>query len=257
MLPVLTCLQARNIDYHWWQRIAILATASLTDFTVSNSSSALHWAAHAEGVVLKRSSVISNALAVPFEGPLPSWAELNLESFDAAQVIGSFGRLNWQKGYDLLLEALPKLLFQHPRLRLVIFGEGPERSKLEVQRSALGLDGYVAFPGEVHTAARFLGKIALYVQPSRFEGTPNAVEEALAARVKIVAADVDGVSEIVPPADAIFIRCEPNSVSALIEAMERALKIAAVPASPLWTQDFAAFGSAYESVLSCLYYGRH
>lgn len=197
-LPVLTCLQARNINYADWQKLLLRATARLTAFTVSNSRSALPWAAQHEGVDLARSAYVPNAIdPPPPPGMLPSWTELGLPQLEGKRVIGSLGRLDRQKGYDILLDALTLLSpTERAEFAVIVFGEGPERKNLEQKRRALGLESLVFLPGQRPDAAALLPKFDLYVQPSRFEGTPNAVMEALSAGVPAFCSAVDGAREL-------------------------------------------------------------
>jgi glycosyltransferase involved in cell wall biosynthesis len=113
-------------------------------------------------------------------------------------VVGSLGRLHQQKGYDVLMQAvalLPEAV--RGKLAVVIWGEGPERPALENLRAQLSLLDSVFLPGQRADAVAALPKLDLYVQPSRFEGTPNAVMEAAAAGVPVVASAVDGLFDLV------------------------------------------------------------
>ena len=199
-VPVLTSLQARNLDYRWWQKALLQLTSGLSGWTISNSQSAIRWAETHEGLCLRRSSYVPNA-ADPLKpaAPLPTWSELGLPQWEQRYVIGSLGRLHWQKGYDVLLRALALLSpTEKRRLGVVVWGEGKERKALEALRQQLGLDDVVAFPGERADAVDLLGKFQLYIQPSRFEGTPNAVTEALAAGLPVLASAVDGLLDVPP-----------------------------------------------------------
>jgi glycosyltransferase involved in cell wall biosynthesis len=102
------------------------------------------------------------------------------------------GRLSREKGFDLLLRALAGVRTQFPEADLVIAGVGPEEARLKTERHALGLDsaarlvGYSPRPWEY-----FLGA-TLFVLPSRHEGLPNALLEAAAGGVPIVALPASG-----------------------------------------------------------------
>ncbi len=198
-ITVITALQARNLDYKWWQLTLLRLTAGLTDWTISNSRAASAWAQEHEGVRRSRCSFLPNAID-PVEASLPEprWSEIGLPQLEGRRwVIGSLGRLHQQKGYDLLLEALARL----PKpvlteLGVVVWGEGPERPVLEERRRWLGLDAIVHFPGQHGDAVGWLRKLHVYVQPSRFEGMPNAVVEALTVGLPVIAFAVDGIAEI-------------------------------------------------------------
>jgi glycosyltransferase involved in cell wall biosynthesis len=107
--------------------------------------------------------------------------------------LGSVGRLIPEKGLDVLLAAMPEIVARQPA-ELTVLGDGPERTALE--RKARGLPvvfaGYVGTPSEV---ASFLRSLDVFIMPSRWEGLPNALLEALACGVTVVATDVPGMRE--------------------------------------------------------------
>lgn len=114
-----------------------------------------------------------------------------------ATLVGATGRLAKQKGFDVLVQAFGEVRRQHPGAFLVIAGEGHERRDLKRLIRKLDLSGSVSMPGFVEDMDRFYGSISLFVLPSRFEGMPNVLLEAMAAGVPVVAADVSGVGELV------------------------------------------------------------
>lgn len=197
-LPVLTALQARNVNYAWWQKVLLRLTHRLTSWTISNSRSALVWASIHEAVDPARSEYAPNAVdPTPTRVNLRSWAEMGLPELEGRMVIGSLGRLDRQKGYDLLIGGVARLpLRERDNVRVVVFGEGPERGALERDVERQGLTSIFLLPGQRANASDFLSKLDLYVQPSRFEGMPNSIIEALAARVPVLASAVDGVAEL-------------------------------------------------------------
>ena len=98
------------------------------------------------------------------------------------------GRLDPQKGFDLLLEAFARVAKDIPDWRLVIWGEGPLRPALEAQRDALGLSReQVSLPGVSARPGEWIESADAFVLSSRFEGWPNALAEAIAAGLPIVA----------------------------------------------------------------------
>lgn len=97
------------------------------------------------------------------------------------------GRLGWEKGFDLLLEALARIRREFPHADLLIAGEGSQRAGLEAQARSLGLDAAVRFAGHVDNPYRFYSGATLFVLPSRQEGMPNALLEAAAGGLPLVA----------------------------------------------------------------------
>ena len=112
-------------------------------------------------------------------------------------MIGAVGRLEPQKRFDLLLEAFAALNARRPETRLVIVGEGSQRELLEAQRRALKLEDTCTLLGHVNDVAPAHHAFDLFVQSSDYEGTPNAVLEAMALETPIVATDAGGTAELV------------------------------------------------------------
>jgi len=112
----------------------------------------------------------------------------NFSNSPAQQVI-SMGRLVEEKGFDLLIRAFSELTDQFPDWRLKILGEGPERPKLISLCQSLGVSARVQMPGIVKNSLDFLKRSQLFVLSSRFEGFPNALLEAMACGLPVIATD--------------------------------------------------------------------
>jgi GalNAc-alpha-(1->4)-GalNAc-alpha-(1->3)-diNAcBac-PP-undecaprenol alpha-1,4-N-acetyl-D-galactosaminyltransferase len=104
----------------------------------------------------------------------------------------SLGRLEPQKGFDRLVTAFAQIAAKVPDWELVVFGEGAQRAALERQIHQAGLSGRVKLPGSTSTPWDELKAADLYIHPARFEGFPNAVLEALASSLCVVATDCPG-----------------------------------------------------------------
>lgn len=110
------------------------------------------------------------------------------------------GRLVEQKGFDLAIDALAELAGEWPALRLVIAGDGPERSALEARALARGVAGRVEFAGTVDAdeiAALMDRALAVLIPSRRYEGLPMVALEAAQAARPVVASDVPGLDEAV------------------------------------------------------------
>jgi GalNAc-alpha-(1->4)-GalNAc-alpha-(1->3)-diNAcBac-PP-undecaprenol alpha-1,4-N-acetyl-D-galactosaminyltransferase len=101
----------------------------------------------------------------------------------------AIGRLNPQKGFDLLLKAFARIQAKYPDWQITILGEGSMRSELEDLRSRLQLTDRVHLPGLVTNVQDYLHQADLFVMPSRFEGFPMALCEAMACGLPVLAAD--------------------------------------------------------------------
>jgi glycosyltransferase involved in cell wall biosynthesis len=113
------------------------------------------------------------------------------------QVLLAVGRLAPQKGHEILLEALPAVRREVPRLHTVVVGEGSLREPLERRTRELGLDDRVHFVGYRPDVAGWYAAADLSVLPSHFEGLPLVTVESLAAGCPVVATAVDGTPEVV------------------------------------------------------------
>jgi glycosyltransferase involved in cell wall biosynthesis len=102
------------------------------------------------------------------------------------------GRLSREKGFDLLLRALVSVRSQFPDAGLLIAGAGPEETALKAECSALGLESAVRFAGHLASPWPYFSGATLFVLPSRHEGLPNALLEAAAAGLPIVALPASG-----------------------------------------------------------------
>lgn len=137
-------------------------------------------------------------------------------------VIGAVGRLEPQKRFDLLIEAFAVLQIERPELRLIIAGDGSLRDALDRQRRELGLAGSVLLTGHVDDVRPLHHAFDIFAQSSDYEGTPNAVLEAMAMQTPIVATEAGGTAELV--LDGVHGRVIPTGrVDRLIWGLEAAL----------------------------------
>lgn len=103
-------------------------------------------------------------------------------------IIMGMGRLTRQKDFPTLIRAFAVVRFQRP-CRLMILGEGQDRSKLKRLIEVLGIQDDVDFPGFVANPYRLLSRAQVFVLSSVWEGSPNALSEAMALGIPVVATD--------------------------------------------------------------------
>ncbi|MFA5911162.1 MAG: glycosyltransferase [Vicinamibacterales bacterium] len=149
-------------------------------------------------------------------------ARRELQLDDADLVIGSAGRLEPQKRFDLLIRAGATLRDRHPRLRLLIAGEGSMRPELERLAGEVMPAGACRLLGHRSDIRPLHHALDVFVQSSDYEGTPNAVLEAMALETPIVATAAGGTAEIAEPATHGLIT-PTGDLQALASAIDRAL----------------------------------
>jgi glycosyltransferase involved in cell wall biosynthesis len=136
------------------------------------------------------------------------------------------GRLSREKGFDLLLAAMPRVVQRLPGARLAILGEGPLKDELIEQARALGLADVVSFHGFQQNLWPYLRHADLLVVPSRREAFANVLLEALALGTPVVAADCPGaIRELYGDYSAVRL-VPPENPVALAEAVVEHLKAA-------------------------------
>ncbi|WP_018872918.1 glycosyltransferase [Thioalkalivibrio sp. ALJ16] len=154
--------------------------------------------------------------------------------------ICAVGSLEEQKGFDLLLNAFARL--SDPSLHLVILGEGSKRNALERQCEDLGIRERVHLPGFVKRPTEVVRQSALFVLPSRWEGFPNVLLEALSTGVPVVAADCAGAPRSMLEDGRHGHLVRPESAEALAEGIAQALEspIGTAESRRARAEDFAA-----------------
>jgi glycosyltransferase involved in cell wall biosynthesis len=136
-------------------------------------------------------------------------------------MVGSLNHL--YKGPDILLQALARCRRNGLKARLTLVGGGQCRPALETQRRRLGIDEHVVFRGQLAFGGDVRGELDradLFVLPSRQEGLPRALLEAMARGLPAVGSTVGGIPELLA-ADALVPPGEPVSLARKIEQICR------------------------------------
>jgi glycosyltransferase involved in cell wall biosynthesis len=141
---------------------------------------------------------------------------------DEHLVIGTVGRLEPQKRFDLLIDAVARVLPCRRNVRLLIAGDGSSRELLARCIHQRSLGDAVRLLGHREDIQDFHHALDLFVQSSTYEGTPNAVLEAMALESPVVATDVGGTSELIEH-EVHGLLVPPGDSDALAGAIQRAL----------------------------------
>ncbi|MDK2970927.1 MAG: hypothetical protein PWP23_682 [Candidatus Sumerlaeota bacterium] len=121
-------------------------------------------------------------------------------------LIVAAGTLRELKGHDVLIDAMPAILAQHPSARLFIFGDGPLRDEYRARVERMGLGGHVKLIGLLCTMLpEVLATADVVVHPSRIEAFGLVAGEAQAGGTPVVASRVGGLPEIVRDGETGFL----------------------------------------------------
>ena len=186
------------------QRLAYRAAHAV----VANSSAAGDQLAR-EGVPSDKLRLIANGLDIRRFVPVTPRPDIRR--------IVMVANLRPEKGQDTLLAAAPRILARYPDASFTFVGDGPRREALELLTRALGISERVRFMGESRDVAPILAGHDLFVLPSRSEAFPNALIEAMATALPVVATDVGGIPEVVRPGSGLLVR--PNDERVLADAV--------------------------------------
>lgn len=115
----------------------------------------------------------------------------------SAFVVGSVGRLEPEKDYEVLLRAFTLARQAHPALQLVLVGDGSLRPYLEALARRLQVAPWVEFAGHQEAVDRWLARMDCFALPSRYEGCSNALLEAMAAGLPVIATRIEGNAEVI------------------------------------------------------------
>ena len=121
----------------------------------------------------------------------------NLGIRSCEHVIGYLGRLSEEKGLPYLIEAFAVLFHSSLPVKLLLVGDGPEKSAIEEMCRSKGIGKGVIFAGFQTEVEKWLAALDVFVLPSLTEGTPMALLEAMAMQVVVAASNVGGVPKVV------------------------------------------------------------
>lgn len=183
-----------------WHLVVDRMTAPLATGSVCVSEGVRRFSREAGGWDMARLTVIPNAVDVaPFDraDPVPRGS---IGVPPGAFLALCVGRLDVQKGLPFLLDAADRVIAARPDWHLALAGDGPERGWLRDRLSASpALAARVHPLGPRGDVPALLNAADLLVLPSLWEGMPNAVLEAMAARLAVVATAVEGAEDLVVP----------------------------------------------------------
>ncbi len=165
-------------------------------------------------------SIRSRAVVIP-NPVIPPAKDSELHDGFALTAVG---RLEWQKGFDLLIKAFSAVAPDNPNWTLTIWGEGAERSKLQSIVDQSGHADRITLAGNSQSPADWLEKASIFVLSSRYEGFPNVLLEAMSAGLPAISFRCDfGPEEIIDDGVSGLL-VEPENIQKLAEALTKLMK---------------------------------
>jgi len=211
---------APNGTLSWiWGALRELAYRRAT-FVVMLTTDAL---AQMSPTIRRRGRVIPNPLPSQFLAMEVGEEGASRDEGPDGLTIMGLGRLAPEKGFDVLIEAFARIAASWPNARLVIWGEGEERDRLERLRAKLDLIERIDLPGATPRPERELRSATVFVLSSRLEGLPMTLLEAMALGRAVIACDCDyGPRDIVRDGvDGVLV--PPEDVEALAATIDALL----------------------------------
>lgn len=195
---IVTSLRARNLAKPSWQRWIDRKTIRWADRVVFNSGQVVDYARQHEGILDEQVVVIPNGVEDLFvrSGGLRRGYRQQLGLEPETILLGSVGRLYPQKNLSLLLNACANLS-TFRQWKVLVLGDGPERKRLLSLARELRLADRLICLGARDDVEGWLAAMDIFAHTANFEGMPNAVMEAMAMRLPVVATDVDGTRDLI------------------------------------------------------------
>lgn len=188
----------------WWLVRAdrLVANSRLTHRMVSVSETTRRYSVETVGIRADKILTIPNgldpaSLAEPGVSNDAATLRNELGIADEAMVATVVARLHPQKGHRDLIAAIPAVLKRVPNAVFLLVGDGELRDEIEGAIESQGLSRSVLLLGARNDVPKLLAISDLFVLPSLWEGMPNAVMEAMATGLAVVATRVDGIPEVV------------------------------------------------------------
>lgn len=179
-----------------WRWHLEAATSRLVDRHVCVSRAVANFAQDTIGLPQQKLLVIPNGVDHHRFTSVPAADLRAMGIAKGRRVIVSVGRLDRQKGTDRLLEVAPRLLKQLPQHDLLLVGNGPEYRRIESAAKRKDIPHRVHLVGWQDDVPGILAASELLLLPSRWEGMPNVVLEAMASGLPVVAMEVEGIDDL-------------------------------------------------------------
>ena len=216
--PVLTTVQGSDIFQiprlplgRWFTKRTLTRSRHITALSNALKEQVLHL-----GINDNKITIIPNGVDTSTFTPLPSRQREDIILF--------VGSLIQRKGANFLLEAMASIAHNFPHYRLVLIGDGPQKTSLQQLAKRLGIDQRVTFTGRLpqHQVKKWMQRAKVFVLPSVEEGMGVVLIEALASGTPVVASNVGGIPDVITSDVGILV--PPKDVQALANALRDILR---------------------------------
>ena len=175
------------------------------------------------------------------------------------KVVLGAGRLTWQKGFDLLIDAFVPIAREHPDWQLRIYGDGNREQRLRRRILRHGVYNNVFLMGATQRLGEFMSRASLFALSSRYEGFGMVIVEAMSKGLPVVSFDCPrGPAEIIEPGrDGILV--PPQDVAGMTQALlelihesDKRKQYGAAAVEKAQKFEISAIGSQWEGLLAQL-----
>ncbi len=196
--------------------------AAKADLVITPSHRSAEDLARIGGVPEAKLKVLGLGVAPAPEDGAEEIAALRRELLGSGdRLVITVARLEHQKGIDILIEAIARMVGDHPGFRFVVAGDGPDEAQLAALARARGVENHLRFLGRVSRPHLYLRAADLFLLTSRWEALPFTIVEAFQAGIPAVAAACSGVVELID--DEVGAVVPIGDVEAIAAAVTRIL----------------------------------
>lgn len=174
------------------------------------------------GVPKTKLKVLGLGVSAPPDDPAEEVAALRTRLLKGGdRLVITVARLEHQKGIDVLIDAVARLVPTHPGWRFVVAGDGVDEAKLRALAMERGVQGHLEFLGRVNRPHLYLRAADLFLLTSRWEALPFTIVEAFQAAIPAVATSCSGVVELID--DQVGAVVPIGDVDAIVREVARIL----------------------------------
>ncbi len=218
--PIVTSTVTIEIE-RLWHRWVESFTASASDLHVANSEAVARHLREEVGCSFDRLRIIPNGVDLDLIDAAPPVCRGEFGIPEKCRLLVWAGRIDPIKNLEVFIDCVSRLQPRMP-LRAVLIGEGPARARWERLSTTMGLERVVRFIGWSDNVPGWIKSADALMFPSRTEGAPNLVLEALACRCPVIASDIPACAELLDGGRA-GILCPPHDGAVFAKALETLL----------------------------------